>query len=256
MKINKPASQSSLMTSTLNNTSTALTIRTNSLYSLPLSFYFWQVFALVISGLLFLWLSRDEQLDWLISNYWFDPASQHFPWENNYWLDLLNHRLLKITIISAAVVTLLWGLYRRNKRVVTTMLLFGIGPLVIGVLKATSAHSCPWDLVEYGGKSLSYVLMGTVPVGAGLGHCFPGGHASSGFAVMALFFLFYPERPRWALLCWFAGVSLGMLMGFGQIMRGAHFLTHNLWAGWWVWLSQLAVYWMISGFYNRDKGKE
>ncbi|MFV8757683.1 phosphoesterase, partial [Yersinia enterocolitica] len=61
------------MTSTLNNTSTALTIRTNSLYSLPLSFYFWQVFALVISGLLFLWLSRDEQLDWLISNYWFDP---------------------------------------------------------------------------------------------------------------------------------------------------------------------------------------
>lgn len=25
-------------------------------------------------------------------------------------------------------------------------------------------------------------------------------------------------------------------MGFGQIMRGAHFLTHNLWAGWWVWV--------------------
>ncbi|RXA98329.1 phosphatase PAP2 family protein [Yersinia sp. 2105 StPb PI] len=254
MKTNKSTAQSDVVTSILNNTSTAPIIRTNSLYSLPLSFYFWQVFGLLISGLLFLWLSRNEQLDWLISNYWFDPVGQNFPWENNVWLDLLNHRLLKQAIISAAIVTLLWGIYRRNWRLITTMLLLGVGPLVVGILKATSAHSCPWDLVEYGGKSFSYVLMGTAPVGAGPGHCFPGGHASSGFAVMALFFLFYPERPRLATLCWFVGVGLGMLMGFGQIMRGAHFLTHNLWAGWWVWLSQLTGFWIISGYYNRDKG--
>ncbi|AJJ64424.1 putative membrane protein [Yersinia aldovae 670-83] len=128
---------------------------------MPLSFYFWQACGLIISGLLFLWLSRNEQLDWLISNYWFDPVSQSFPWEHNYWLDLLNHRLLKITLISTAVAGLLWGIYRRNSRLITTMLLFGVGPLVIGILKATSAHSCPWDLVEYGGKALGYVLMGT-----------------------------------------------------------------------------------------------
>ncbi|OVZ97945.1 phosphoesterase [Yersinia frederiksenii] len=254
MKTNKSTAQSDVVASILNNTSTAPIIRTNSLYSLPLSFYFWQVFGLLISGLLFLWLSRNEQLDWLISNYWFDPVGQNFPWENNVWLDLLNHRLLKQAIISAAIVTLLWGIYRRNGRLITTMLLLGVGPLVVGILKAISAHSCPWDLVEYGGKSFSYVLMGTAPVGAGPGHCFPGGHASSGFAVMALFFLFYPERPRLAALCWFVGVGLGMLMGFGQIMRGAHFLTHNLWAGWWVWLSQLTGFWIISGYYNRDKG--
>ncbi|ATM95235.1 membrane protein [Yersinia frederiksenii] len=256
MKTNKLPTQSNPTVPILNNTSTVQIIRTKSLYSLPLSFYFWQVFGLLISGLLFLWLSRDEQLDWFISNYWFDPIDQHFPWENNYWLDLLNHRLLKLSIISAAIIALMWGIYRRNGRLVTTMLLLGIGPLVIGMLKATSAHSCPWDLVEYGGKSLNYVLMGTAPIGAGPGHCFPGGHASSGFAIMALFFLFYPERPRLATLCWFVGVGLGMLMGFGQIMRGAHFLSHNLWAGWWVWLSQLAVFGMISGFYRRDKGTE
>ncbi|CNH65960.1 membrane protein [Yersinia aldovae] len=254
MKTSKSASQPDIAAPTLNNDSTALIIRTNSLYSLPLSFYFWQAFGLIISGLLFLWLSRNEQLDWLISNYWFDPVSQSFPWEHNYWLDLLNHRLLKITLISTAVAGLLWGIYRRNSRLITTMLLFGLGPLVIGILKATSAHSCPWDLVEYGGKAFSYVLMGTAPAGAGPGHCFPGGHASSGFAVMALFFLFYPERPRLATWCWLAGISLGMLMGLGQIMRGAHFLTHNLWAGWWVWFSQLAVFGIISGYYNRDKG--
>ncbi|AYW93831.1 phosphatase PAP2 family protein [Yersinia pseudotuberculosis] len=256
VKISKTTRQASTGPSTLNNRSTVPTIKTISLYSLPLSFYFWQVFGLLLVGLLFLALSRSEQLDWLISNYWFDPVGQNFPWEHNKWLDLLNHRLLKMALIATAIAALLWGIYRRNGRLVTTALLFGLGPLVIGILKATSAHSCPWDLVEYGGKALNYVLMDTAPPGAGPGHCFPGGHASSGFAVMALFFLFYPERPRLAMLCWFAGIGLGMLMGFGQIMRGAHFLTHNLWAGWWVWLSQLAAFWMISGYYQRIKGTE
>ena len=143
MKTSKPTSQADVTPVTLNNASTAWIIKTNSLYSLPLSFYFWQVLGLVLSGSLFLWLSSNEQLDWFISNYWFDPVGQNFPWENNYWLDLLNHRLLKITIISTAVMALLWGIYRRNGRLITTMLLFGIGPLVVGVLKAFSAHSCP-----------------------------------------------------------------------------------------------------------------
>lgn len=253
MKISKTPPQANTPKSTLNNYSTAPTIQTNHLYSLPLSFYFWHVFGLLLIGLLFLGLSRHEQLDGFISNYWFDPIKQNFPWEHNGWLDILNHRLLKITIITAAVAALLWGIYQRNGRLVTTALLLGVGPLVVGVLKAISAHSCPWDLVEYGGKALGYVLMDTAPVGAGPGHCFPGGHASSGFAVMPLFFLFYPERPRLAMLCWFTGVALGMLMGFGQVMRGAHFLTHNLWAGWWVWLSQLTVFWIISGYYKRIK---
>lgn len=256
MKSHSSRPQPEVNPSILNRVSTTPTIRTNSLYSLPLTFYFWQVFGLAISRLLFLWLSRHEQLDWIISQYWFDPIGQNFPLEHNYWLDLLNHRLLKMTIIGASAISLLWGIYHRNGRLVTSMLLLGVGPLVIGILKATSAHSCPWDLVQFGGKSLNYVLLGAVPIGAGPGHCFPGGHASSGFAVMALFFLFYPERPRLAMLCWGVGICLGMLMGFGQIMRGAHFLTHNLWAGWWVWFSQVALFWMISGYYNRNKGAE
>lgn len=75
--------------------------------------------------------------------------------------------------------------------------------------------------------------------------------ASSGLVVMALFSLFYPQRPRLAYQCWLGGITCGMLMGFGQIMRGADFLSHNLRAGWWVWFSQLAVYWWVSGYFSR-----
>lgn len=226
-------------------------IKNDMLYTLPTSFYRWQVFGLLVSGLLFVWLSRNEQLDWAISNYWFDTASQSFPWQNNNWLDLINHRLLKLVVIICTVLALFWGIYRRNPRLIVTMLLIGIGPLVVGMLKAVSAHSCPWDLLEYGGKAMSFPLFGSTPAFPGPGRCFPGGHASSGFALMALFFLFYPQRPHLAYWCWIGGIACGMLMGFGQIMRGAHFLSHNLWAGWWVWFSQLAVYWWVSSYCSR-----
>lgn len=95
------------------------------------------------------------------------------------------------------------------------MLLFGIGLLVIGVLKVISVYFCFWDLVEYGGKFFSYVLMGIVLVGVGSGYCFSGGYVFSGFVVMVLFFLFYFEWLWIVLLCWLVGVSFGMLMGFG-----------------------------------------
>ncbi len=123
-----------------------------------------------------------------------------------------------------------------------------IGSLVVGILKVTNAHACPWDLVEYGGHALAYPLLDSAPIGNMIGRCFPGGHASSGFGLMALFFLFYPRSQRLALVCWLAAVALGLLMGFGQVMRGAHFITHNLWSGWWVWLSQLLLFWLAGRF--------
>jgi membrane-associated PAP2 superfamily phosphatase len=60
--------------------------------------------------------------------------------------------------------------------------------------------------------------------------------------VMGLFFAFWRERPRLAWSFVVLGVVLGLAMGYGQVMRGAHFFSHNLWAGWWVWFSQVVVY--------------
>ena len=188
----------------------------------------------------------------MLTGYWFDAASQHFPLQQNALLDLLNHRLAKYLTIAVAAVTLLYGAFRRNAQLVTAALLMGLGTAVVGVLKAVSHHSCPWDLVEYGGKALAYPLFDSAPLGSGPGRCFPGGHASSGFMVMGLFFAFWRERPRlaWGLVA--AGVVLGLVMGYGQVMRGAHFFSHNLWAGWWVWFSQVVAYGLISIWFAKE----
>lgn len=185
----------------------------------------------------FLRLSRDESLDRWITGFWYDAATHHFPLQQNPLLDLLNHRLAKYVAIATAVIALVYGAYRRNARLVTAALLMGLGALVVGALKSMSHHSCPWDLVEYGGKAVSYPLFSAIPADSGPGRCFPGGHASSGFMVMGLFLPsgvnVHAARTFVAL-----GVVMGLLMGFGQVMRGAHFFSHNLWAGWWVWFSQ------------------
>ncbi|EOV8971937.1 phosphatase PAP2 family protein [Cronobacter turicensis] len=226
--------------------------KTISLYSLPLRFYVGQLALLTALGVLFTWLSRTETLDRWLTQMWFDAATGDFPWQDNHWLDLLNHRLAKYCAIAVAVGSLLYGVIRRHPRWVMVAVLMGLGAAVVGILKAISHHSCPWDLVEYGGKALSYPLFGAVPDGSGPGRCFPGGHASSGFMMMGLWFGLKREHPGYARLALAAGIVLGLAMGFGQVMRGAHFFTHNLWAGWWVWLTQVVTWGVTTTLMNKE----
>ncbi|MEY8710892.1 phosphoesterase [Mangrovibacter phragmitis] len=228
------------------NHHTQVQTRTNPLYLLPLHFYGYQLIALTALGVVFFWFSRNEVLDYSLTHYWFNPVTHHFPWKDNVWLDRINHRLLKYLVIAAGAYFLVKGAWQKNPRMVVVAVLMGLGAAAVGILKATSHHSCPWDLLAFGGHAAEYPLLSSVPALSGPGRCFPGGHASSGFMAMAFFFWFYPEKPR---LAWFAllcGVLLGLAMGYGQVMRGAHFFSHNLWAGWWVWLVQVAGYFGFS----------
>ncbi len=39
-----------------------------------------------------------------------------------------------------------------------------------------------------------------------------------------------------------SGCILGFAMGWAQMMRGAHFLSHNLWTAWVIWLVNVVFY--------------
>jgi membrane-associated PAP2 superfamily phosphatase len=142
-------------------------------------------------------------------------------------------------------VALLYGAYKRNAKLVTGALLMGLGALVVGALKSISHHSCPWDLVEYGGKAVSYLCS------ARLGRQWSWALLPRWSCLQRLYgdglvFAFWRDRPRLAWCFVALGVVLGLAMGYGQVMRGAHFFSHNLWAGWWVWFSQVVVYGLVS----------
>lgn len=111
-----------------------------------------------------------------------------------------------------------------------------ISTAIIGLLKSQSDHACPWNMLIDSTSGWSWDFHATE------GHCFPGGHASTGFALMVGYFVYRLQNPKRAYFFLSAAILLGFAMGFAQMMRGAHFLSHNLWTAWIIWFMNVIAY--------------
>ncbi|WP_423596339.1 phosphatase PAP2 family protein [Roseateles sp. MS654] len=144
-----------------------------------------------------------------------------------------------VVLVINAVRPLWPGLTRRERwgAVIVTALSLALIPL----LKHGSTTSCPWDLAEFGGVAhyVSHWRFGVTD--GGPGHCFPSGHASSAFAFFSVFFMLrraYPAQARAALG---AVLAMGVLYGFAQMARGAHYPSHTMWTAWICWTLAVAA---------------
>ncbi len=119
--------------------------------------------------------------------------------------------------------------YINRREAIFLFLCLAVVPGVIGTIKHNSGVSCPYAIQRYGGDApdsfgrlhINYHQAGDSVVG-----CWPSGHASGGFALLALAFLPRTRRVRVTL-----AVSIlvaGGLMGTYQVLRGAHFTSHIL----------------------------
>ena len=114
-----------------------------------------------------------------------------------------------------------------------------LGTSVVSALKSFSPMDCPWDLARYGGTRAYHGLL----QGSDLpGRCFPAGHASAGYAWLALFFFFTAVKPAWRRHGLVVGIGLGLLFGIDQQLRGAHFLSHDLFTAMICWAVALGLY--------------
>lgn len=110
-------------------------------------------------------------------------------------------------------------------------------PSTIGILKATSDVSCPKALQRYGGQ-IPYVGLFDAHLSIKRQRCFPAAHASAGFALMSVYYLFKTARKRKQALT--AAIFLGWIMGGYKMLIGDHFFSHTL-------LSML-IAWLIINF--------
>ncbi|MEQ5803534.1 phosphatase PAP2 family protein [Halomonas sp. H10-9-1] len=101
--------------------------------------------------------------------------------------------------------------------------------LAVSSVKHLVPMECPWDLARYGGDWSFVGLLTRRPAGMPDTACFPAGHASAGYAWIALYFCLRQVRPRLRWLGLAVGLGLGVLFGATQQLRGAHFLSHDLW---------------------------
>lgn len=130
---------------------------------------------------------------------------------------------------------------------VTVLLTIVVTVVLVGWLKAVTNVPCPKDLQYFGGVYPYSTFMHHLPFAAGLKpvRCFPAGHASGGFALLSLFFLFRQPRNRW--IGFGAGMALGWVLGIYKMLIGDHFLSHTLVTMSLAWLVSIA---MAAGVYN------
>ncbi len=121
-----------------------------------------------------------------------------------------------------------------------------IAGLSVTLFKAFSLTSCPWDLHEFGGVARYWSHWNFLPDG-GSGRCFPGGHAAHGFAMLAGYFVFRHANPTLAKRWLWSALLAGLLLGLAQQWRGAHFMSHTLWAAWLCWL----LLWAMDGIWPK-----
>lgn len=195
-------------------------------------------------------------IDSAISNWFFDPVAGVFPLRYNSALEVFGHQWTKqlVVVVACCVIAMyLLSFVLPQLRLQRRLLLFlslalTLAPLAVVLLKAASVRHCPWSLKEYGGFAQHLSLFDAAPPGLTPGHCFPSGHASTGFCLLAFYFagLALGNR-RLALAGLWGGLAAGMLLGMARVAQGAHFLSHNLWSALVCWLVILAVYLAIMG---------
>ncbi len=204
----------------------------------------------VVAGLLLWGVYPRTGLDDLIERWFYDPATREFPLRDAVWLTAGVHSGLKLAVIVIAALAFCgWlmsffdaELRTERRRLGWIAAAVALATLAVALLKHGSIHHCPWDIAAYGGYAPTIPLFGERPAGIAPGHCFPAGHASGGFALLAVYFGLRDDRPGTARAALLGAMVLGWVMGWGQTMRGAHFLSHTLWSAWVVWMVLLVAY--------------
>lgn len=131
------------------------------------------------------------------------------------------------------------------------VLTVALGTGVVSLLKSVTNMDCPWDLARYGGLREYVGLFASRPHDMPRGICFPAGHSSAGFAWIGLYFFALMVRPAWRWRGLAVGLVAGGVFGLAQQLRGAHFLSHDLWTLATCWLLSLALYLLFQPLLKR-----
>lgn len=202
-----------------------------------------QAAGLALAALAILLLARSG-LDFAISALAYSPQARSFPLKDAWALAVLGHSALKYFAVAVwlALPVVAASAPRWRAVALHAFLAIALAAFAVAGLREVSAHSCPWDLADFGGAAQWYPVLGAVPVAPGPGRCLPAAHASTGFALLGLYFALRDSNPRLARWALALSLLLGLVAGAVQVARGAHFVTHALWTAWISWALNVALY--------------
>ena len=192
-----------------------------------------------LAGVLLLALAWDAA-GWDLAVMAWLAGDAGFPLRHHFWLEGMLHdqaRQLAILGLLAATISafLPWGILKQLSRWQRFEAISGtlLALLAVNLIKNHSLTSCPWELEQFGGVAHYVSHWAWSSADGGPGRCFPGGHASAGFAFLALAWPWFQARPlslrRVGLLVLALVIAAGLVFGLVQTLRGAHYPSHTLW---------------------------
>jgi membrane-associated PAP2 superfamily phosphatase len=206
------------------------------------------LFLVVFIGLEF------TSLDYQISENFYNVSLHQWAFRNNWLAEGVLHKggqafseIMGVIVFLVLLFSLpaRSSLHRYWKPLVFLFLASITGPIIVAILKNNTHIYCPWDLKVFGGTKPYIHFFDYAPAYMKAGHCFPSGHAGGGFTFVGLYFflvLVVPQYKYWGLC---AGLLLGLVFGVAQQMRGAHFLSHDVFSLAVCWLASLSWFLLI-----------
>lgn len=185
-------------------------------------------------------------LDFKVMEMLFDNNSQSFPLRHHWFTEGVIHTMgrqmigaIGLGIVLTFIASFTLPSLKSDRREWSFVLIsIVISTLSISTLKATTGMNCAYDLSLYGGSEplnqLSNLWLGD-------GQCWPGGHVSGPLSLIAVFFGFRTKQPYLAFTGLIFAVTMGIIFGLGQTLRGAHFPSHTIWTALIIWMINLGL---------------
>ena len=189
-----------------------------------------------------------SSFDIRIEDYFFDPLAHTWLLDRDlepyHFIFYTGIKKLLILIAVVFLIALLFfrktALIQNYKKGILIVILSAIFvPIAVGALKKTTHMPCPKNEIHYGGDYPRTAVWQSYPPQYASKKkiaCWPAGHASGGFALMSLFFLFKRKRNKYLAL--FFALVIGWSMGSYKMIIGDHFFSHT-------WITMLIAWFII-----------
>ncbi|MEN0036560.1 MAG: phosphatase PAP2 family protein [Cellvibrio sp.] len=189
-----------------------------------------------------------------LADYFYGIQGNSWAWKDHWITETFFHRggrnislflllLLLVFLVASHFISTLQSL---KKPLFYLFLATAGSSLLISCLKALLAVSCPWEFYRYGGDLPYLGVVDQLFQRNGSG-CFPAGQASAGYAWISCYFFGVYCCSKWRWLGLVLPLIAGSVLGLAQQIRGAHFISHDLWSAAICWFFSLTLFFCFFG---------
>ena len=209
-----------------------------------------QIFITILVIFITILFFAYTNIDIMLQNYFYNFQTHTWILDRNLqpYKSIFYDGIKKLLIFMAILFLIAYFIPRfkeYKKRILVVILSAVFVPLIVGFLKKETNMPCPKNRIEYGGIYPKTKVWQHYPKNfkAPKIKCWPAGHASGGFALMSLYFLF--RRKKYKLIALASGITIGWTMGLYKMMIGDHFLSHTIITMELAWLIILIINYFI-----------